>query len=407
MMNRRVSRREFLGQSAAAALLFPPAVGNDLNPTRALPGSTKKVAAIATTYYRFSHADNIITRFIEGYSIVGKSYPPPCQVAGLFIDQVGDTDIGTPIAKRWKVPVFKTIAEALTLGGDKLAVDGVVMVGEHGDYPDNDKGQKLYPRRKFFEEIVKVFRDSKRAVPVFSDKHLSYSWENAKWMYDQSRELGFPFMAGSSVPVTYRRPDLRPKNGVPWERALALGYGHFEVYGFHTLEGLQVMMERRGDGETGVRAVQCLEAEDAWKAAASGVWDRSLLEAAIATCPRTRPGKLEENDEKAIVYLIEYRDGLKAAAYMSPRHVGEFAFAGKIKGQDDPAACWYYLPKPQRDHFSFLVQHAADMMLTGKATTPVERTLLTGGMLDALLESRKQGHKRLETPWLDVKYRAM
>lgn len=404
MTNQPISRRDFLGQTAAAALLFPPAQGNELNPTRALPGSKKKVAAIVTTYYRFSHADNIVTRFIEGYSIVGKSYPPPCHVASLFIDQVGDTDIGRPIAKRWGVPTYKTIAEALTLGGDKLAVDGVLIVAEQGDYPDNDKGQKLYPRRQFFEQVVKVFRDSKRSVPVFSDKHLSYSWENAKWMYDQSRELGFPFMAGSSIPVTYRRPDLRPKN-VNWERALSLGYGHFEVYGFHTLEGLQVMMERRGDGETGVRAVQCLEGEDAWKAASAGLWDKSLLEAAIARCPRTRPGKLEENDKNPIAYLIEYRDGLKAASYMSPRHVGEFAFAGKIKGQEEPASCWYELPKPQRDHFSFLVQHAAEMMLTGKATTPVERTLLTGGMLEALMDSRHQGHKRIETPHLDVKYR--
>ena len=52
---------------------------------------------------------------MEGYSIVGKSYPPPCKVASLYIDQVGDTDIGRPLAKQWKMPVSKSIAEALTL----------------------------------------------------------------------------------------------------------------------------------------------------------------------------------------------------------------------------------------------------------------------------------------------------
>src|SRR5204863_5006096 len=144
--------------------------------------------------------------------------------------------------------------------------------GEHGNYPTNDKGQILYPRRKFFEEVVKVFRASKRSVPVFNDKHLSYSWENAKWMYDQSREMGFPMMAGSSVPVTWRRPDLRPEVGIEWERALALGYGHAsygEAFGYHPLEALQVMTERRKGGETGVRAVQYLEGKKAWKAAES------------------------------------------------------------------------------------------------------------------------------------------
>lgn len=398
------NRRQFLTSSAAlgAAALLP-----DRSPSQvvAAPASPKKVAAIVTTYFRYSHADNIVTRFMEGYSIVGKSFPPPCRVASLFIDQVTDTDIGRPLAKRWKIPVYPTIAEALTLGGEDLAVDGVVIVGEHGDYPTNYKGQILYPRRRFFEQVVKVFRDSKRSVPVFNDKHLAYSWTDAKWMYDQSRELGFPMLAGSSVPVTYRRPDLQPKTGVEWERALSVGYGHFEVYGFHTLEALQVMTERRPGGETGVRAVQCVEGKDAWETAKSGKWDRSLLDAALAQVPAKGRGKVEEEDEEAIVYLIEYRDGLQAAAYLSPKHVKEFAFAGRVKGRSEPLACWYDLPKPQRDHFSFLVQHAARMMVTGKPDYPVERTLLTTGMIDLVLESRAKGHKRIETPQLNVAYR--
>src|SRR5262249_25605550 len=122
-------------------------------------------------------------RFMEGYSIVGKSFPPPCRVASLFIEQVNELDIGRPLARRWKVRLAPTVADALTLGTGKLAVDGVLLVGEHGDYPVNDKGQRLYPRRRLFEEIVKVFRTSSKAVPVFNDKHLSWSWKDAKWMY--------------------------------------------------------------------------------------------------------------------------------------------------------------------------------------------------------------------------------
>jgi hypothetical protein len=364
------------------------------------------VAAVVTTYARYSHADNIVTRFMEGFSIVGKSYPPPCRVASLYIDQVNDLDIGRPLAKRWKVPLFKSIPEAVTLGGDRLGVDGVLIVAEHGNYPLNAKGQILYPRRRFFEEIVKVFRDSGRAVPVFNDKHLSYSWDDAKWMYEQSRELGFPMMAGSSVPVTYRHPDLQPKPGTAWERALAVGYGPFEVYGFHTLEALQVMTECRPGGETGVRAVQCLQGRAAWDAAAAGEWDRSLLEAAVAKVPvRKKRPPIEEDDADALAYLVEYRDGLRGCAYLSPRHVQEFAFAGRVKGQAEPLACWYELPKPQRDHFSFLVQHVGRMMVTGKPSYPVERTLLTTGMLAFLIDSKADGHKRIETPGLDVSYK--
>jgi hypothetical protein len=403
MLHSLSTRRQFLARSAGVAgavFLARPGFGQLVSP----PASDKRLAAIVTTYHRYSHADNIITRFIEGYSIVGKSYPPPCKIASLYIDQVTDTDIGRPLANFWKIPLARSIADALTLGGDKLAVDGVLIVAEQGEYPVNERGVMLYPRRKFFEEVVKVFRASKRSVPVFNDKHLSYSWDNAKWMYDQSRELGFPMMAGSSVPVTWRRPELQPELGTEWERALSVGYGHFEVYGFHTLEALQVMTERRKGGETGVKAVQCLSGKEAWDAAKADKWDRGLLDAALARIPNRRPGKVEEDDAEPLLYRVEYRDGLQAAAYLSPRHVHEWAFAGRAKGKPEPLSCWYDLPKPQRDHFSFLVQNVAKMMVSGKATYPVERTLLTTGMLAALMQSKADGNKRIETPELGVKY---
>src|SRR4051794_38639318 len=183
-------RRAFLASLAALAAparARPPALV-------AAPASDKKVACIVTAYFRYSHADNVVTRFMEGYSIVGKSYPPPCRVASLYVDQAGDVDIGKPLARRWKIPLAKSIADALTLGGDRLAVDGVVIVAEHGDYKLDDRGVTMYPRKNFFEQVVKVFRDSKRSVPVFNDKHLSYSWREAKWMYDQSKDLGFAMM---------------------------------------------------------------------------------------------------------------------------------------------------------------------------------------------------------------------
>src|SRR5262245_25581358 len=139
MPSHRPDRRQFLASAALGTATLLPGRGfgqtaANLGKPVAPPASDKKVAAIVTTYYRYSHADNIVTRFMEGYSIVGKSYAPPCTVAGLYIDQSTDLDIGQPLAKRWGVPLFKSIGECLTLGGSKLAVDGVVLVAEHGDY---------------------------------------------------------------------------------------------------------------------------------------------------------------------------------------------------------------------------------------------------------------------------------
>lgn len=366
--------------------------------------ATKKIAAVVTEYRRWSHADVILGKILEGYLHDSKERPD-LELASMYVDQFPDNDMSRELAKKYKFVIYDSIPKALTRGGALLAVDGVLIIGEHGKYADNDKGQKLYPRRRFFEETVKVFRASGRSVPVFNDKHLAWNWKDAKWMYDQSKELGFPMMAGSSVPVTHRKPDVQLQSGVELEGALALGYGHFEVYGFHTLEALQVMTERRQGGETGVKAVQALEGKEAWQAAKEGKWDRKLLEAALARVPKRGKQSLEEDDADALVYLIEYRDGLKAAAYLSPRHAHEFGFAGQVKGEKEPVSCWYELPKPQRDHFSFLTGAAAQMMVTGKATYPVERTLLTTGMLDFLVNSKYQGHKRLETPELAVAYK--
>ena len=179
--------------------------------------------------------------------------------------------------------------EALTLGGDDLAVDAVCFVGEHGNYPANDRGQKLYPRYELMERIVEVFRRTGKVVPVFRDKHFSYSWLKAKQMYDWSRELKFPLMAGSSIPLTVRTPEVEIPYGARVGKRLMLGYGDLDAYGFHTLESMQCMVERRKGGETGIRSVEWLEGPAVWNwRDGAGRWSLPLLEAAFARDPAAK-----------------------------------------------------------------------------------------------------------------------
>src|SRR5262249_26588106 len=156
------------------------------------------------------------------------------------------------LCARHGVPIFPTVVGAVGVGTRGVPVDGVIVVGEHGQYPSNARRQKIYPRRRLFDEVVHAFRVLGRRVPVFSDKHLSYEWLFARWMYDLARHEGIPLMAGSSLPVAWRVPALELPLGVDLDQALALGYGDIDAYGFHALETLQCMVERREGGETGV-----------------------------------------------------------------------------------------------------------------------------------------------------------
>ncbi|MBS1828516.1 MAG: hypothetical protein JST93_24630 [Acidobacteria bacterium] len=383
-------RREFVGGMAAAPLLHAA-------------GEKKRIACLSSTYHVRSHSDNFITRFLEGYWIHEKYYEPPFEVASLWMDQTHPADIGNRLAAAYKVKRATSVADALTLGTGKLAVDGVILVCEHGEYPHNEKQQQLYPRFEFFQQVVDVFRKSGRSCPVFVDKHLSYDWKKAKQMYDWSKELKFPFMAGSSVPVTFRRPKLDPPLGTPMETAMSVGGGWVADGGiFHILETLQGFTERRKGGETGVKSVQMMTGDAVWKAQREGLWKRELLDAALKRGERVSSVKPE--DGKSVLGLIEYNDGFKASLVAMGHVTGEYLAAYQAGGKIESTLC--YIPSENSNNFSMLVHGITQMIATGKPSHPIERTLLVTGTLAALMESRYIGEKRVETPHLKVAYQA-
>jgi hypothetical protein len=363
------------------------------------------VAAAVTVYFRNSHADAILSRLFQTETLDFKGRRPELELAGLYVDQFPNNDLSRSFAREYGFKIYPTIQEALTLGGEQLAVDGVLLIGEHGEYPHNEKDQEVYPRKRFFDAAVEVFRHSGRSVPVFNDKHLSHSWDEARAMVNTARELGFPLMAGSSLPQTWRRPPLDVTRGARLREAVAVSYHTLYGYGFHGLEMLQCIAERRRGGETGVRTVQCLEGPAVWEAGRQGRYDRSLLEAALSRLSRP-PGDLEKTVPKPVVFLIEYRDGFRAAMLTLNGAVGEWAVAWREEERPDPKATLFWVQGTRPlGHFTFLVRGIEEMVWTGKPSWPVERTLLTSGMMDFLLTSRRQGGVRVETPELATRYK--
>lgn len=389
-----VTRREFVRTLGGALACL--SVGADAAPL--------KIAAIVTLYTQNSHADVIVSRLMEGYNLDGKSPRPNLKLVSLYMDQVAEKDKGRRLASEHDVRLCNTIAEALTLAGKDLAVDGVLLIGEHGNYPTSETGQVMYPRRRFFEETVKIFRQTGRAVPVFSDKHLSWNWDDAKWMYDNARELRIPFMAGSSLPGTWRRPPADVARGAHLKEAVAISYHTLDAYGFHALEMLQCLCEHRRGGETGVAAVQCLDGAEVWKARDERRFDPDLFEAALSRRERPKIDDLPKRVPNPTAFLIEYRDGFRAAILTLNPANSDWCIAWREDDKTQSTLFWTQEARPF-GHFTFLVQGIEQMMHTGKPAWPVERTLLTTGMLDALLRSKQRGGIRLETPHLRVSYR--
>jgi hypothetical protein len=414
-----LNRREAIGSMAAGLAATGIAVRAD---EQAPSGPRPKIAAIVTEYRKGSHGQGIVDRFLDGYGWHGRHHVPAVEVVSLYLDQKPRNDLSPErVARHHELTLYPTIAEALTRGGKALAVDGVLIIGEHGRYPRNERRQTMYPRYEFFQQVVEVFRRSGRAVPVFNDKHLSWRWDWAKAMVDASRELRFPFMAGSSLPVTWRMPSIDLPLGTAVEEVVCVGYGGLDSYDFHGLETLQCMAERRRGGETGVAAVRAFEGDAVWKALDDEVSPR-LFEACLCrsfTLGSPKPGygnafpareDLPRLARRPFMYRIEYVDGLKGTLLMLNGVVRDFTVALQPSGGGPILSTQMYLPglhpgQTLPNFFSPLSHHIETMFLTGKPPYPVERTLLTTGILASAIDSIAQGHARVETPQLrDVSY---
>lgn len=363
-----------------------------------------RVAGITTVYRENSHADVIIGRLIQTETLDDKGRQPNMQLASLYADQVPSHDWSRPLSQRYGFPVFDSPQGALTVGGDRLAVDGVLLVAEHGDYPESESGQIQYPKRRLFAEILREFDRSGRVVPVFIDKHLSDNWTDIEWIYKQAAQRHIPMMAGSSLPVLWRYPPVDVPRGAKLKEIVAVSYHRLDTYGFHALEMVQCLAERREGGETGVRSVRTLTGSSVWEA---GLYDKQLLQEALARLSRPLPqGKtLEELVPEPVLFIIEYRDGLKASVLTLNPAIIEWAVAWRYADTGKTESTLFYTQERRPfTHFTYLVRGIEKMMQTGRPAWPVERTLLTSGTLDALLQSKLQGGKRIETPHLEIRY---
>jgi hypothetical protein len=397
------NRRAFLNTTAGCLGLGLFANRLDLWANPASKPEPKRVAAVVTVYRKNSHADVLVGKILEGWKQDGGP-GPALKLVSLYVDQFPEDDLSVKLADKHGFRMCKSIREALDLDQGQLAVDGVLSIGEHGDYPWNDKEQHLYPRRRFFQEISDTFERLGKVVPVFNDKHPGPEWQDAKWMYDRARELNIPWMAGSSLPVSYRDPDENLPMGSELEACVGIGYSGLDVYGFHTLDFLQCIIERRRSDRTGVEWVQGLPTNSIPELLEQKMIDRELLNEGLKLSGTDLSAVLKSPEKGSAVFLIKYLDGLLAPVVMLSGTATGISAACRVKGGKTFATRVEERPEPRYPHFAFLLKGIEHMIHTGTPAYPVERTMLTAGILDRGLTSLHENNQRRMTPELDIQY---
>ena len=385
-----------------------------------------RIAALVSEYRKYSHGQNIVDRLLGGFGWATRWHHPELDVVSLYVDQLPENDLSRERVARYpELMSYPTISEALTLGGSSLDVDGVLLIAEHGNYPRNEKGQTLYPRYEFFGECMEVFRASDRGVPLFCDKHLSWNWDWASEMVATSRQLGFPFMAGSSLPVTWRIPSVDLPWGAVVEEMVSVGIGSVDSYDIHLLEAMQCLAERRRGGESGVAWIQALRGDAVWRALQAGSWeaggwDPALFEACLCRSQQLKPAdetsrhtypSVEEMpilvSSPPVAYRFEYNDGLRGTMLLAEGLVGDIAVAARIADRPAPLSVLFYLGSGhdlQPNFFNPLCHHLENLFTSGQTPYPIERTLLTSGLTAAGVESLWRDGERIETPHLAIDY---
>jgi hypothetical protein len=410
-----ITRRRFVGYSAlgSSMLAYPPLVRAAFAQDAQRP---IRLAVLGSTYTLGSNLQTIADRFLVGYPFEGDWHKPNVQVVSLYVDerirrasaaanefqlaatgrarqprraqqqppvQAGPTggrrapeerwepmspssedqglagDLSEARAKQFGFRLCRNIPEALRCGGDRIAVDAVLVIVEQCrefPYPTNDKGQTLLPRYDFFAQCANVFETEKHSVPYFNHKQLSFSFSEGQEMAKTAERLKFPLMSGTSMPVTWRLPEIDVPFGAPVQEAVMVGVGNLDGMDFDALEAMQAMLERRKGGETGVKAVQLLQGDDVWAAMQAGRWSKDLLVSALSRSDTpmgltvldgrnqemVSSGVLPQLVKDPAAYCVEYTDGTKGTLLMLNGAIRDYNIAVKVQGGGNVSNQFFY-----------------------------------------------------------------
>ncbi len=371
-----------------------------------------KVAVVTTLYRHHAHADVIVSRWLEPRPTDPEwGWPGPrTRIESMYVAQFDDDDMARDMCAKHGVTLHDNVADAVR------GADAVLLIGEHGEYPDNELGQKLYPRKELFDEITAAFRDHGRVAPVFCDKFLSWNFDWAKQMVATAEQMGFVLTSSSSIPLCLRVPQVELGGKIGIEEGVAIFYGGDEVYGYHGYEFVQAIVERRAGGETGVEGITVYQNDEVWRQWDAGRWSNDLAEAALAAIVNQDASRMEEGDLRTncdaskeggpTAFCLDYADGTRMTHLNLSGHVSTWGLAIKPTGGGDVIGT---APKVGdadnfHGHFATMSRIVEDALVANRPPFSPLRPLMTTGLTAMTMHARANPGVRMDTPQLAIEY---
>jgi hypothetical protein len=119
-----------------------------------------------------------------------------------------------------------------------------------------------------------------------------------------------------------------------------------------------------------------------------------------------RNGELPKLVQHPAAYFIERNDGLRTTLLMLNGALGDYCFAAQLADGGIVSTQFFLPPTPNVTYSACLMAQVEEMIVTGRAPYPVERTQIASAMLDRCLDSKVAGYRRILTPELNIRYRA-
>jgi hypothetical protein len=372
----------------------------------------KSIPKIAFLFEEFgvpSPSQQLLDRFLMGYPRDGALHPP---AVGSFVAYLPPTNDGGLERRKaeFNLEGASTVEEALA------GAEAVVLVPRGSGATANDR----------FVEIA-VERAPEGAA-IFAHGALTSTLDRGHSVVKQAAARRIALASGTPLAVTWRLPALEIPLETPLTEALIVvqksplqpgPYGTLAGAELCALDGLLPLVERRRGGESGVRSIQLLEGDAVWKGGDRKAWSWPLLAAALSRShtPQgdpVRDGRTQDLAGLGLVpklaknpqaWLVEHRDGFRSAILVLDGVIADFNVALRSGDSRIVSAQLFRAPAPADQQFSLLAATVETFFTSRKAPWPVERSLLTAGLLEAFRNPVTRTGKPLVTPHLDLAYR--